>query len=165
MKKIIFAASVAAAAFATPAAAAPGDTATTSGTATAEIVAPIAITHTTGAALDFGIMTAGTGGTVVVTTAGVGTPTGDVVLISGSANSADAFSVTGDASRTFTIVTTDGSVTSGTNSMDFTTNAAATGTLSAAGAASFSVGGTLTVASGQAAGSYTGSYDATVTYN
>ncbi|MEZ5680733.1 MAG: DUF4402 domain-containing protein [Erythrobacter sp.] len=163
MKKIVLAA--VAATVAVPAAAAPGDTATDQGTATATIVAPIAITHDTGAALGFGLMTAGNGGTVVVTTAGAGTATGEVVLVSGSANSADSFTVTGDAGRSFSIVTTGGNVVSGTDSMAFTTTAAASGTLSAGGTAAFSVGGTLTVGSGQAAGSYSGSYDATVTYN
>jgi hypothetical protein len=37
--------------------------------------------------------------------------------------------------------------------------------LSASGAASFTVGGSLTVAGTEAAGAYTGSYNATVTYN
>lgn len=163
MKKIVLAA--VAATFAVPAAAAPGDTATDQGTATATIVAPISITHDAGAALGFGLMTAGNGGTVVVTTAGAGTATGDVVLVSGSTNSADSFTVTGDAGRSFSIVTTGGTVDSGGNSMPFTTTAAGSGTLSAGGTAAFSVGGTLTVGNGQAAGSYTGSYDATVTYN
>lgn len=164
MKKIILA--TFAAAIAVPAAAAPGDTATTQGTANAEIVAPISITHTAGAALDFGTMTAGGGGTVVVTAAGAGSDTGDVTLLTGSTNSADAFTVAGDANRSFTIVTGAGTVTSGGNNMSFTTApSAASDTLDGTGAASFTVGGTLTVGANQAAGSYTGSYDATVTYS
>ena len=164
MKKIILA--TFAAAIAVPAAAAPGDTDTAQGTAVAEVVAPIAITHDTGAALDFGTITAGGGGTVVVDAAGTGTDTGDVTLLTGSTNAADSFSVSGDAGRAFSIVTGAGTVTSGTDTMSFTTSAsAASGTLDAGGAASFTVGGTLTVADSQPAGSYSGSYDATVTYN
>lgn len=164
MKKIILAA--AAVAFATPAMAAPGDTATDSGTATAEIVAPITITHDAGAALDFGIVIPGTAaGTVVVSQTGAGSVTGDALFVSGSTNAADSFTVTGDASRAYTIVTTGGSVASGTNTMSFTTSAPASSTLSATGSDSFSVGGTLSVGANQAAGVYTGTYSATVTYN
>ncbi|MBX7514521.1 DUF4402 domain-containing protein [Qipengyuania sp. GH38] len=163
MKKIILAA--AAVAFATPAMAAPGDTAQDSGTAVAEIVAPIAITHD-GGALDFGIIIpATTAGTVVVTQGGAGSVTGDTLFVSGSTNAADSFTVTGDAGRAYSIVTTGGSVTSGGNSMTFTTDAPASGTLSATGSDNFSVGGTLNVGANQAAGSYSGSYDATVSYN
>ena len=164
MKKIVFAAF--AVAFAVPAAAAPGDTATTQGTANAEIVAPITITHDNGAALDFGTLTAGGGGTVVVTSAGVGSDTGDVTLLTGSTNAADSFTVAGDANRSFTIVTGAGQVDSGPNNMTFTTTpSAASGTLSGTGSATFTVGGTLTVGASQAPGTYTGSYDATVTYS
>lgn len=102
---------------------------------------------------------------MVVTSAGAGSVTGEVNFVAGSANTADAFTVSGDASRAFTISTAGGSVTSGTNSMAFTTTSATSGTLNSSGAAGFSVGGELTVGSAQAAGSYTGTYDATVTYN
>lgn len=163
MKKIVLA--VLAGTVAMPALAAPGDTATTQGTATAQVVAPIAITHNAGAALSFGTMTAGNGGLVRVDAAGAGTVSGEVRLVAGGTTSADAFTVTGDANRAFSITTGNGTVTAGANSMAFTTTAAASGTLNASGTTSFRVGGTLTVASNQAAGSYTGSYNATVTYN
>lgn len=164
MKKIVLAAFAAAVAF--PAAAAPGDTATTQGQATAEIVAPIAITHDAGASLNFGVMTAGDGGTVTVTSAGAGSvSSGNVFMVDGTGIAADAFTVTGGANRDFNIATTGGSVTSGANSMSFTTSAsAASGTLSGAGTASFTVGGVLTVGASQPAGVYSGSYDATVNY-
>lgn len=163
MKKIILAA--AAVAFATPAMAAPGDTAQDTGTAVAEIVAPITITHD-GGALDFGIIIPGTlAGTVVVTQSGNGTAGGDALFVSGSTNAADSFTVTGDASRAYSIVTTGGTVTSGGNSMTFITDSPASGSLSATGTDSFSVGGTLNVGANQAAGSYSGSYTATVSYN
>lgn len=133
------------------------------GSASATIIAPISVTHTALATLNFGTFDASTGGSVTVSQAGIGSVGGSVNFVSGSVNSADAFTVAGDGNRVFTIVTTGGNVTSGANSMAFTTSAPATGTL-AGGAGGFSVGGTLTVGSGQAVGSYTGSYTATVNY-
>jgi hypothetical protein len=154
------------AAFSSPALAAPGDTDSENGAATATVVAPITLTHVSGATLSFGTFTSGTtGGSVSVTSGGVGTASGDVTLMSTSTESADAFTVAGDPSRSFDITTAAGSVTSGANSMAFTTSAPATGTLSGAGAASFAVAGVLTVGGNQAAGTYTGSYAVTVTYN
>lgn len=165
MKKLIILAA-GAAAISTPALAAPGDTSTAQGAATAEVVAPITLTHVSGAALNFGTFTTGTaGGAVVVDQSGAGTPSGDVTLLSGSVEAADAFDVTGDANRSFTIATTGGSVSNGTDSMTFTTSAPTNGTLGTAGTASFSVGGTLTVAGGESAGTYNGSYNVTVAYN
>lgn len=166
MKKLILIAALAAAVPGT-AFAASGNTDTKSGSATATVVSPLVLTHTPTAAIAFGSFTAGTaGGTVVVTSGGSGSVTGDVAFVPGSTNAADAFTVTGDASRTFSITTGAGSVTSGTNSMSFTTSAsAASGTLNTSGAATFTVGGTLTVPSTAVAGSYTGTYSATVTYN
>lgn len=165
MKKMVIAALVATvvpgSAFA-----ATGSTSTANGTATATVVAPIVITHTSGAALNFGKFTRGTGGTVVVTAAGAASVTGDVGLVPSSTSSADAFSVAGDASRSFSIATTGGTVVSGPANMPFTTTpSAATGTLSAGGTATFTVGGTLTVGATVPAGTYSGTYSATVAYN
>ncbi|WP_292931260.1 DUF4402 domain-containing protein [Novosphingobium sp. PASSN1] len=164
MKKIILASAIALIS-ATPAFAASGNSSTASGSATATIVEPIVLTHTSGAALGFGRFTTGTGGSVTVSAAGVGTAGGDVAFVPGSTNSADAFTVAGDAGRSFSISTGSGTVTDGTTTIGFTTApSAATGTLTG-GAASFSVGGVLTLAGTEAAGAYTGSYSATVTYN
>ncbi len=140
--------------------------ATANGSATAEVVAPITLTHTPAATINFGMFAAGTGGSVTVTTAGVGSAGGGVTLVAGSINSADAFTVSGSALRGYTIATAAGTVNSGVNSMNFTTTpSAATGILTAVtGTGGFTVGGTLTVPSGQATGSYTGSYVATVLY-
>ena len=142
--------------------------ASTSGSASAIVVSPISVSHNAGASLNFGSFTAGTGGTVAVTSGGSGSVTGGaggVTFVSGYVNSADAFTVNGDGSRGFTISTASGSVNDGFgNSMPFTTTpSAATGTLSG-GTASFTVGGTLTVGSGQTANPYSGSYLATVNY-
>lgn len=163
-KSILLAAAIAA--LPVPALAA-GNTDTQQGTATATVVAPIALTHTPGAALNFGMFTAGTGGTVVVTAAGAPSATGGVAIIPGGSPAADAFSVTGDANRSFSIVTTASTVASpGGATLSFTTApSAATATLNASGAASFTVGGTLTVPNTAAAAVYNGNYTATVTYN
>ena len=165
VKKIILVAA-SLAVFSTPAMAAPGNSDDAVGAATAEVVSPLTLTHDAGATLNFGTFTSGeTGGTVVVTRAGNGSATGEVSLMSDSVEAADAFTVSGDPSRSFSIATGAGTVDSGANSMAFTTDARANHTLDAAGAATFTVGGTLTVGGDQAAGIYTGSYNVTVTYN
>jgi hypothetical protein len=165
VKKIVLVAA-ALAVFSSPAMAAPGNSSEADGAATAEVVAPLTLTHDVGAVLNFGTLTSGTGGgTVVVSRAGSGTATGDVTLMPGSVESADSFSVEGDPSRRFSISTGAGSVTSGSDSMAFTTDARANHTLDASGAATFTVGGELTVGADQAEGSYSGLYTVTVTYN
>jgi len=167
MKKIAFFAALAVSA-ATPAYAAPSNTASATGQARAHVVSPITLEHDEAATLSFGSFTAGDGGTVVVTQAGAGSVTGDVIFIAGSTNSADGFTVGGEADRAFSISTTDGSVTNTADSgktMDFTTSAVSSGSLDSSGAATFAVGGTLTVPASATAGDYTGTYSATVTYN
>jgi len=165
MKKILFVAVVAAALPGT-AFAASGNTSTANGSATAVVVSPIVLTHTSGAALNFGNFTTGTGGSVTVSAVGVASVGGDVAHVPGSNSTADAFTVAGDSGRAFTIATTSGTVTAGAASMSFTTTPSATSAaLGSSGTASFSVGGTLTVPGTAAAGSYMGSYSATVTYN
>jgi hypothetical protein len=145
--------------------AASGNTSTASGTATAVIIAPIVLSHTSGQSLNFGKFTTGTGGTVVVTAAGAGSVTGDVGFAPGSTNAADQFTVTGDNSRNFGITTASGTITNGTSTMSFTTTpSASSATTSSSGTSSFSVGGTLTVGTGLSTGTYTGTYTATVTY-
>lgn len=152
---------------ATTARAASGNTSAAPGTAAGTVVAPIVLTHTAGAALGFGSFTVGSGGTIVVTAAGAGSTTSSVAFVPGGAGvTADKFALTGDVSRNFTISTTNGTVTSGSRSMAFTTvPSATTGTTSASGGYNFSVGGTLTATGTETPGIYTGTYSATVTYN
>lgn len=155
MKKFVLAA--VAATFAVPAAAAPGDTATDQGTATATIIAPISITHG-GGALDFGTIVSPTVSSTVTVVAGAPNVTGgDAVWLSGG--SSDSFTVNGQVGRTFSIITTGGTM----GGMSFTTDAPASGTIVSGGTV-FSVDGELTIPGGQAAGVYTGNYDATVSY-
>jgi hydroxyethylthiazole kinase-like sugar kinase family protein len=145
--------------------AASGNSSTAAGTASATVVAPIVLTHTAGAALNFGKITVGAGGTVVVASGGAGSVTGDVGFVPGSTNAADQFSLTGDNSRNFGITTTGGTITNGSKTMTFITAASSgSGTTSTTGTYSFTVGGTLTVTGTETPGSYTGTYNATVTY-
>ncbi len=151
---------------ASPALAGSGNQSIVTGTATATVVAPIVLTHPASASLNFGRFTRGTGGTVTVSAAGAGSVGSDVTFIPGSTTAADSFTVAGDANRAYSIATTGGTVTSGATNLAFTTTpSAVTGTLSAAGTGSFTVGGTLTVTGAAPTGAYTGTYSATVAYN
>jgi hypothetical protein len=146
-----------------------GNSSTVTGSAVAKVIAPIVLTHVTNAVLNFGTFTAGQGGSVVVTSAGAGSVTGDVGFAPGNTNSADSFTVAGDPSRNFSIATQGGTITGTAHTsatMTFTTlPSATTGTTNSSGAASFTVGGTLTVAAAQLPDSYAGTYNATVAYD
>lgn len=160
-----FVATIAALGSVSAAHAASGNTSTAAGTASATIVAPIVLTHTASAALNFGKFTVGTGGTVVVNASGTGSVTGDVGFVPGSSTTADAFTLTGDNTRNFSIATTNSTISNGSKTMSFTTAPSATSaTTSATGTYSFTVGGTLTVTGTETAGNYTGTYNATVQY-
>lgn len=169
MKKIIALAASVFALAAAPAHAQNSDTAT--GSATATVITPINVDQVAGAKLNFGsftFQTAGAGGTVTVDAASGGATPAGLVMMLNSTSSADQFNVTGDGSRTFSIVTQPGEVThttTATAKMAFTTApSASTGTL-ANGAASFKVGGVLTVPANALPGTYNGNYDVTVAYN
>lgn len=150
--------------FAAPA----NDTATTSAT----VVTPIAIAQAQN--LSFGEFAAGTGGTVVLTTGGAASPTGDVVLTGGTTTAAQ-FTVTGQTGATFSISVTDNDLThtdtvttmafATTHDLDATSqNNPASGTLTG-GTQTLYVGGTLTVGNAQTVGVYSGTVTATVNYN
>lgn len=143
----------------------------------ANIIAPITISELT--ALHFGSLSvSGSLGTCVLSTTGVRSRTGGVALSSflPAATNA-AYTVSGANNATFTItlpstITVTESGTSTTMTID-NLNArvggagadATTGTLSVAGVATFSVGGTLKVAVDQVAALYAGIFDVTVAYN
>ncbi len=165
MKKILLSA-VVALSFAAPAHAASGNLSQAVGSALANVVSPIVLIHPSTASLNFGTFTTGTGGSVVVTAAGAGSVTGDVGFVPASTEAADLFLVKGDNNRNFTIATSNGSVTNGAVSMAFITIPSAfVSTLSATGTGTFAVGGALTVSGTETAGTYSGSYNATVAYN
>ena len=147
------------------------DDATASANAGARIVAAIGITRT--ADLNFGsvIASATASGTVVQTAVASPVRTGTgVTLGSAAAVSPATFSVTGEGSTTYAITLPGSPVTlaNGVNEMTisaFTSSPSGTGTLSAGGAQTLYVGGTLHVAQSQVSGVYTGTFDVTVTYN
>ena len=140
-------------------------------TATATIVTPIAIANT--ANMNFGNVAAGAAlGTVVLTPAGARSVTGGVTLpaITGTVTAA-SFNVTGQANFTYAITLPAGATTiddGGGNTMTvdtWTSNPTPTGTLSAGGAETLTVGATLNVGATQVAGTYVSATPFTVTVN
>jgi len=146
--------------------------------AAANIITPIAITETS--SLHFGTMAvlAGTGGTCVLSTQGVRTATDGVNLSVQSPGATNAaYNVSGAVNTTYAITlpstitvneSTSGSSMTINSILARTASAGAdglTGTLSADGTDSFTVGGTLNVTAGQSTGLYSGTFDVTVAYN
>ena len=144
--------------------------ATGTGNSTATILSSIAISATQD--LAFGKLSAGTGGTVVLTTSGARSKTGGVTLVTtGSTQTQGRFHVTGDSGATYAItLPADGVVTLSDGASHtlavgtFASNPNGSGTLTG-GAQDIDVGATLTVANAQAAGAYTGAYSVVVDYN
>lgn len=154
---------IAAASFATSAQAAT----TASATATAEVLSSLTVTST--ADLQLGQIAANTGGTVTVNADSTVASSGS--LISTGTRSPAAFDVVGspDAMILVTLPTAAVDLThSGgvaTMSLDgFNTTPNGAFQLDTAGAGSFTVGGTLTVGSGQLPGTYTGTFSVSVEY-
>lgn len=135
---------------------------------TADVVAAIAISTTTD--MNFGKVVAGaTGGTVVLTTAGVRSATGGATLGNAGATAAAAFDVTGESGATYAITLPPSSATiiSGSDQMTvdaFDSDPDGTGTLTG-GSETLNVGATLNLDANQPVGTYTGTFDVTVAYN
>lgn len=146
--------------------------ATASASATATIVTPISITKNVD--MNFGnvAVQASTGGTVVLTPAGVRSATGGVTLpVTNGTVSAASFTVNGSGNYTYSITlpSTALTITSGANNMtvsSFTSSPSAIGTLTA-GTQTLTVGATLNVAAAAPAGTYVSAtpFDVTVNYN
>jgi hypothetical protein len=146
--------------------------------ATGTVITPIAITKA--ADLNFGKFAPGAGGSITVSTSGAPTSAG-IVRSTAVTPTAAKFDVTGDNDATYAITYTgtsttlsDGQATPNTMAMSIHSDLAAanatsgtvsSGTLSATGAQSIYVGGTLTVGAAQVAGTYTGSVNVQVEYN
>lgn len=143
-------------------------------TSTSTVVSPIAISKF--ADLAFGSFASGaTGGSVTISPNGVRAVSGGVIEMAG-ATAAAQFDVTGNAGSSYSIsLGGTATLTSGGNSMaftpvsDLTASAITSGTVSTGtltgGAQSIFVGGVLTVAANQPAGTYGGTVVATVNYN
>ncbi|MFT3937003.1 MAG: DUF4402 domain-containing protein [Chitinophagaceae bacterium] len=140
-------------------------------TATATIVTPISIVKTVD--MNFGnvAVSASTAGTVVLTPAGTRTSTAGVTLPATAGTVAAAsFTVSGQATYTYAITLPGTALTiaNGANNMSvnaFSSTPSATGTLSAGGTQTLTVGATLNVAAAQAPGVYTSATPFTVTVN
>ena len=146
--------------------------------ATGTVVAPIAIAVATN--LAFGSFAPGAGGSVTVSTSGVRTASGPV-LLTATPSSAARFNITGQAGATYSIVHTGTVVLTNTTGAggetmaltkfsdltgaNATSGTATSGSLSGLGTQSLFVGGTLAVGPTQVAGLYTGTVVATVEYN
>ena len=143
--------------------------ATANGTAGAVIIAPI--TLTAGTNLHFGVAY-NTGGTVIISTAGVRTGT-CAVSAALPAHAAGTFTVTGERAQTYTttvpadgtVTISNGAVTMAVNGFNHNATGTIPGVAPGTGSETFSVGATLTVGVGQASGTYTGTYPVTVQYN
>lgn len=128
------------------------------------------ITITTTTNLVFGKVAAGSGGSVVISPAGVRTSTGGVTVLSSVSGSAAAFNLQGLASTAYIITlptNTAVTLTSGANSMtvtDFTVSPGLTGTFSAGGTQSITVGATMNIGANQPQGDYSGNFSITVDY-
>jgi len=147
---------------------------TASASATATIVTPIAITKTVD--MNFGNLAVNaTPGTVVLTPAGGRSATGGVSFLAGTPGTitAASFDITGLGSATYSITLPAGATTiddgaSHTMTVDnWTSNPTPTGTLSAGGAQTVTVGATLYVGASQFPAVYTSAtpFDVTVNYN
>ena len=169
MKKLLFLALLAKASVGVAQAADPGTAASANGTIATTVIAPLQMSHDSGAVLSFGTIIANGGGMITVSVANAKTTVGAANFFQNSATSVDSFTVTGDKSRTFSI-TMPTSVTlngpSGATMLVSGLNGPpASATLSATGTYTFKVAGTLNVGNGQAAGAYTGTYTVNVAYN
>ena len=108
---------------------------------------------------------------VTVSPANVRSSTGGVTLSGlAPANTAAAFTITGEPTRaiTITIPTTDVTITDGTNNMIVNNfqSTPASGTYTLAGATTtLNVGADLNVGANQASGTYTGTFNVSVNYN
>lgn len=140
-----------------------------SASASATIVAPIAIAKTVD--MNFGNVAVSptVAGTVIMTPAGARSITGGVTLPATTGTvTAASFTVTGTPGYTYSITLPGATtITDGTNTMGvgtWTSSPTPTGTLTG-GTETLTVGATLTVAAAQPAGVYTSATACTVTVN
>ena len=147
--------------------------ATATASASANIITPISIAKTVD--MNFGnvAVSATVAGTAILAPGGTRTTggAGGVTLpaTTGTVSAAN-FTVSGQASYTYaiTLPSTTVTISSGSNTMNvtaFTSSPSATGLLSSGGTQTLTVGATLNVTNGQAAGAYTNATALPVTVN
>ena len=161
-KLLISAGALAALALSTPALAAPSNQA--SANATVNIVSPLTLTKNTD--LNFGTIVGPFAGEVVHVD-GTGARNCAGLTCSGSPTAA-SFSLSGTASQAVALtipnsVTLNGSV-SGTLNVDLSGDKPANPTLDGTGAASFAIGGKLTIPNGTVDGVYSNTFNVTANY-
>jgi hypothetical protein len=154
------------------------DSATATGTALANVIAPLTLTHVQGAALNLGGFFTGKEGYVVVECDGSRWTYGDVIVRTAEPGKADNFAMTGDPRYTITPVLDNyGSLTL-TNAngatlwgaiYDMQCNGASywwgPWTVDGTGKGDIKVGGYVYSYADQATGNYAGTYNLTVAYN
>lgn len=145
-------------------------TGSSTGEAQAVIIAPLTLTHNSGAKLNFGNVVNISAGTVTVS-AKDGSVTTSGVAWQGGTTSADQFTLTGANGIPFTVsVPSSITVNNGSDNMtigsvtSFCGTGATSSCVSSTGGTAVSIGGTLSVSAAQAAGTYTGTYTLSVTY-
>ena len=145
---------------------------TAAGTASATVITPIAISA--GNDLLFGTFAvdAANGGSVSIAANGSRTATASYIDLASSSVGAATFSISGQASTTYSYSVANATLLSGGDSMAATlqglsssTSNAATGTLTAGGVDTITVFGSLAVDAAQPVGAYSGDFDVTVSYN
>lgn len=150
-----------------------GNTSVASGSASATVEAPILLVATGN--LQFGTFAQPkTGGSITVSPYSAVSTTGelgsDMAVVQSTTVAAASFSVTGIANMAFGASGVSSvTISNGSSTMtvgNFTINSAFSGgTIGPNGTTTFNIGATLTVSAGQAAGTYTGTFPITVTYN
>lgn len=138
------------------------------GDARAKIIQAATLTHANSAALDFGVIIRGTGGTVTLTPANptVATYSSGVKAATGAV-SADHFTLADlDEHTTYTVNVDDSVTLSGPSSSTMTATLTdnTEGTVSDVTSKEIYVGGELTVGASQTLGQYLGHYNVQVTY-
>jgi len=142
---------------------------TATGASSVTVIQPITIANVT--PLQFGaVVSGGSSGTVVMSSAGARSVTGGSVLGNAGSAGAATFAVVGLPSATYSITlpssVTVADLSSNNMTIDtFTSNPSGTGSLSVLGTQTLNVGATLHVNANQATGLYTGTFDVTVVYN
>jgi hypothetical protein len=136
--------------------------ASTNGTASVTVLAPLTLTQTQG--LDFGTITSGaSSGTVTIDAAGARTVASGVGSVAADAGQQAIFTVAGDTSNAIDVVV-GSNITGFSGGITGTTTSGTLPTALTSGSATFNVGGSLTIPASTTAGAYSGTYTVSVNY-